>query len=87
MGRPPIQNMNFTLSCEVTGPAVESILWMKNNSALSTDNRISVSNKNKTLTFTLVDNSDNGDYQCMASNAVSSKSNEYTLRVNCKSHP
>lgn len=86
IGRLPIQNMNFTLSCDVTGP-VESIYWMKNNAALPTDNRISISNKNKTLNFTPVNNTDDGDYQCMAINAVSSKSNEYKLRVNCKSYP
>ncbi|XP_041962009.1 hemicentin-1-like isoform X2 [Alosa sapidissima] len=77
----PILNLTFTLSCVVKGP-VDSIHWMKSNIYLPADNRISTSNKNATLTFTPLEMSDNGTYSCMASNAVSNKTSDYTLTVN-----
>ncbi|XP_076135974.1 hemicentin-1-like [Alosa pseudoharengus] len=82
-GEPPILNMTFTLSCNVTGP-VDFIHWMINSSSyLQSNDRIYFSNERKTLTFKHVDHSDNGDYQCVAMNAVSKlNSSEYMLMVN-----
>ncbi|XP_062395016.1 hemicentin-1-like [Sardina pilchardus] len=83
VGRPPILNMTFTLRCDVIGPHVDSIHWMKDNTSLSPDNSISISHDNTTLTFTSVEMSDNGMYWCMAFNPVSNNtSNEYKLTVN-----
>ncbi|KAG5270938.1 hypothetical protein AALO_G00174040 [Alosa alosa] len=82
-GEPPILNMTFTLSCNVTGP-VDFIHWMINSSSyLQSNDRIYFSNGNRTLTFKPVDHCDNGDYQCVAMNAVSKlNSSEYMLMVN-----
>ncbi|KAL2084224.1 hypothetical protein ACEWY4_019742 [Coilia grayii] len=82
IGLPPILNMTFTLSCNVTGP-VDSIHWSKNGSYLHSDGRRSFSDGNKTLTFSQVMESDNGHYQCSASNAVSSLTSPvFQLKVN-----
>ncbi|KAK2910039.1 carcinoembryonic antigen-related cell adhesion molecule 1 [Channa argus] len=79
-GGPPIQNMPFTLYCQVAG-TVDSIQWWKNGW------RVSVSNTtllyNNTLFLNSVQSSDNGEYQCQAFNAVSNvTSSPYTVTVN-----
>lgn len=86
VGKPPILNMTFTMSCNVTGPE-DSIHWMKDNAYLqmSEDGRVSFSDGNKTLKFSSVMHSDDGPYQCLASNAVSNfTSREFLLKVNCE---
>ncbi|XP_031432054.1 carcinoembryonic antigen-related cell adhesion molecule 5-like [Clupea harengus] len=78
---PPELNMTFKLSCDVTGP-VDSTYWMRNGTYLQSNDRTSFSNRNMTLTFSPVEHSDNGDYQCVAMNAVSERnSSEYMLMV------
>ncbi|XP_030641493.1 carcinoembryonic antigen-related cell adhesion molecule 5-like [Chanos chanos] len=78
----PVENMNFSLICHVTGP-VDSIQWMKNGTDLYPDDRISLSNHNRTLTFRPVTRSDEGVFRCVAINAVSNSSSpDYTLTVN-----
>ncbi|XP_030641492.1 carcinoembryonic antigen-related cell adhesion molecule 1 [Chanos chanos] len=80
----PVKNMNFSLMCHVTGP-VDSIQWMKNGTDLYPDDRISLSNHNRTLTFRPVTRSDEGVFRCVAINAVSNSSSpDYTLTVNCE---
>ena len=81
---PPELNMTFKLSCDVTGP-VDSTYWMRNGTYLQSNDRTSFSNRNMTLTFSPVEHSDNGDYRCVAMNAVSERnSSEYMLMVYCK---
>ncbi|KAK5861854.1 hypothetical protein PBY51_017298 [Eleginops maclovinus] len=70
VGAQPIMNHTFTLTCESAG-SVESVVWMYNWSPLYADNRRNFSMDNTTLTFDPVLNSDNGDYQCIASNPFS----------------
>ncbi|KAK1795386.1 hypothetical protein P4O66_010560, partial [Electrophorus voltai] len=78
----PIFNMSFILSCDIVGP-VDSTYWEKNGLYLHSDSRIFLSNKNKTLTLTQLTLSDDGDYQCVASNSVSNMtSGSYRLIVN-----
>ncbi|XP_036435737.1 carcinoembryonic antigen-related cell adhesion molecule 5-like [Colossoma macropomum] len=78
----PIFNMSFALTCEVLGP-VDSVYWMKNGLYLYSDSKVSLSNQNKTLSFSRLALSDNGKYQCVASNTVSNKTSmAYTLAVN-----
>uniref|UniRef100_A0A4W4E662 Ig-like domain-containing protein n=1 Tax=Electrophorus electricus TaxID=8005 RepID=A0A4W4E662_ELEEL len=80
----PIFNMSFILSCDIVGP-VDSTYWEKNGLYLHSDSRIFLSNKNKTLTLTQLTLSDDGDYQCVASNSVSNMtSGSYRLIVNCE---
>lgn len=76
-----IQNHTFTLTCEASG-TVESIHWMKNRMSLYADGRRNLSMANATLTFDPVLLSDNGYYECDASNPLSSStSNNFTLHV------
>ncbi|XP_031642389.1 hemicentin-1 isoform X3 [Oncorhynchus kisutch] len=82
MGAQPIADNMFTLTCETTG-TIYSIHWMKNGWPLYADNRTDFSMNNNTLTFNSVQDSDNGDYQCSASNPLSNMtSSNYRLIVN-----
>lgn len=86
VGEPPILHRTYTLSCNVTGPQ-DAIHWMKDNDYLqmSEDGRVSFSDGNETLKFTSVMHSDDGQYRCSASNAVSNfTSAEFPLKVNCE---
>ncbi|KTF95751.1 hypothetical protein cypCar_00039329 [Cyprinus carpio] len=78
----PVENMAFNLSCNVVGP-VKSIQWMKNGEYLDANNMITFSNDNSTLRFNQLTLSDDGLYQCAASNAVSNMTSPaYNLMVN-----
>ncbi|XP_041082861.1 carcinoembryonic antigen-related cell adhesion molecule 5-like [Polyodon spathula] len=80
----PILNNPFNLTCEVSGlGSADSRLWMMDGQPLSTDNRITLSVDNSTVFFNPVLLSDNGIYQCTASNLVSNKTGAgYKLIVN-----
>ncbi|KAK6469733.1 carcinoembryonic antigen-related cell adhesion molecule 20-like [Huso huso] len=74
------------LTCEVSGLGVaDSRLWMMDGQPLSNNDRITLSADNSTVSFNPVLLSDNGAYQCTASNPVSSQTSDaYRLVVNCK---
>lgn len=81
VGSQPILNHTFTLTCETAG-GVESISWMYGRSPLYADNTRNLSADNATLTFDPVMFSQNGEYQCVASNPLSSFTSEaYMLDV------
>lgn len=83
-GLHPILNNNFSLTCDTVG-SVETIYWQKNESALQTTSRISLSMDNTTLTFSPVLLSDNAYYECEASNPVSNlTSGRHALHVACE---
>ncbi|XP_052000699.1 carcinoembryonic antigen-related cell adhesion molecule 2-like [Xyrauchen texanus] len=78
----PIKNMPFHLTCDVVGPE-DSIHWMKNGMYLLPNNTITLSSDNSTLNFNQLTQNDDGQYLCVASNAVSSMtSSAYNLVVN-----
>ncbi|XP_052474649.1 carcinoembryonic antigen-related cell adhesion molecule 5 isoform X4 [Carassius gibelio] len=78
----PVEDMAFDLNCNVVGP-VKSIQWMKNGTYLDANNMITFSNDNSTLRFNQLTLSDDGPYQCAASNAVSNMTSlPYSLLVN-----
>uniref|UniRef100_A0A4W5LXK2 Ig-like domain-containing protein n=1 Tax=Hucho hucho TaxID=62062 RepID=A0A4W5LXK2_9TELE len=82
LGSQPILNQTFSLTCETCG-TVYSIHWMRNGWPLYANNRTDFSMNNNTLTFNSVQHSDNGDYQCSASNPLSNMtSRNYRLIVN-----
>ncbi|KAG8009939.1 Hemicentin-1 [Nibea albiflora] len=70
VGAQPILNHTFTLTCETDG-GVESISWKYNWSSLYASDTRNFSMDNTTLTFDPVMFSDNGPYQCVASNPLS----------------
>ncbi|XP_056299725.1 carcinoembryonic antigen-related cell adhesion molecule 1 [Pseudoliparis swirei] len=83
----PINNDNFTLTCDITGP-YDSIFWMKDNMYFNMTDSIaepymSYKFENNTLHFTPVTLSNEGTYQCVAINlAGEHKSPNYMLLVN-----
>ena len=79
-----IADYMFAMTCETTG-TIYSIQWMRNGWPLYADNRTDFSMNNNTLTFNSLQHSDNGDYQCSASNPLSNMTSpEYRLIVNCE---
>uniref|UniRef100_A0A8C7MU40 Ig-like domain-containing protein n=1 Tax=Oncorhynchus kisutch TaxID=8019 RepID=A0A8C7MU40_ONCKI len=76
IGAQPIADYMFTLTCETSG-TIYSIQWMRNGWPLYADNRTDFSMNNNTLTFNSVQHSDNGDYQCSASNPFSNMTSPY----------
>ncbi|XP_035279704.1 hemicentin-2-like [Anguilla anguilla] len=66
----PIDEKPFTLVCKVNGTA-DLIQWLRNGSRLLADNRTALTADNSSVTFTPVQRSDDGSYQCVAHNAVS----------------
>uniref|UniRef100_A0A3Q3XCZ4 Ig-like domain-containing protein n=1 Tax=Mola mola TaxID=94237 RepID=A0A3Q3XCZ4_MOLML len=75
VGSQPILNHTFTLACETAG-MVESITWTHGQFPLYADNTRNLSMDNTTLTFDPVMKSDNGHYQCVASNPLSMLTSE-----------
>ncbi|KAK1151821.1 carcinoembryonic antigen-related cell adhesion molecule 1-like [Acipenser oxyrinchus oxyrinchus] len=80
----PIANQALKLTCEVLGSqTVSSRLWLKDGQPLSTSDRITLSVDSSVVSFNPVLQSDNGEYQCKASNPVSEvTSTGYRLEVN-----
>ncbi|XP_058866985.1 carcinoembryonic antigen-related cell adhesion molecule 5-like isoform X1 [Acipenser ruthenus] len=80
----PIANQALNLTCEVLGSqTVSSRLWLKDGQRLSTSDRITLSVDSSVVSFNPVLQSDNGEYQCKASNPVSEVTSAgYRLEVN-----
>ncbi|XP_056619313.1 carcinoembryonic antigen-related cell adhesion molecule 1 [Triplophysa dalaica] len=73
---------NLELMCHVTGP-YNTIHWLRNNETLLPSNRITFTNDNTTLKFRPLQSSDNGNYQCVATNVFRGhKSQPYQLMAN-----
>uniref|UniRef100_A0A4W5LYJ5 Ig-like domain-containing protein n=1 Tax=Hucho hucho TaxID=62062 RepID=A0A4W5LYJ5_9TELE len=82
MGSQPIADYMFMMTCDTVG-TIYFIHWMRNGWPLYAENRTDFSMNNNTLTFNSVQHSDNGDYQCSASNSLSNMTSpEYKLIVN-----
>ncbi|XP_023117529.3 carcinoembryonic antigen-related cell adhesion molecule 1 [Amphiprion ocellaris] len=79
----PINNENFTLTCDVGGP-YDTIYWMKDNMKLNMTNPHSSYHIEKNmLHFTPVTTYNDGSYQCVATNqAAQHESVPYILLVN-----
>eukprot|EP00063_Salmo_salar_P081991 XP_014056826.1 PREDICTED: hemicentin-2-like isoform X3 [Salmo salar] len=76
IGAKPIADYMFTLTCETSG-TIYSIQWMRNGWSLYAENRTDFSMDNNTLIFNSIQHSDNGDYQCSASNPFSNMTSPY----------
>ncbi|XP_047216035.1 carcinoembryonic antigen-related cell adhesion molecule 5-like isoform X2 [Girardinichthys multiradiatus] len=75
------ENDSYNLTCHVAGPA-DYIYWMKNGELLLADHRTVFSLYNKTVILQALRRFDNGQFQCMAINAVENKTSDpYTLLV------
>uniref|UniRef100_A0A3B4WBF3 Hemicentin-1-like n=2 Tax=Seriola lalandi dorsalis TaxID=1841481 RepID=A0A3B4WBF3_SERLL len=81
-GGPAILDQPFALHCAVNG-SVYRIQWWRNGHLISPNDTIVFDMNNRTLIFNPVQQSDNGDYQCQAFNAVSNMtSSPYNVEVN-----
>ncbi|XP_022620364.1 carcinoembryonic antigen-related cell adhesion molecule 5-like [Seriola dumerili] len=81
-GGPAILDQPFALHCAVTG-SVDRIQWWRNGHLIYPNDTIVFDMNNKTLILNPVQQSDNGDYQCQAFNAVSNMtSSPYNVEVN-----
>uniref|UniRef100_A0A4W3GQR0 Ig-like domain-containing protein n=1 Tax=Callorhinchus milii TaxID=7868 RepID=A0A4W3GQR0_CALMI len=77
----PIEDTDtVTLTCDVKG-TVESRLWFKDERTLHSNDRITISQDNATLTIISVTRNDGGTYRCEAKNSLSSQSGSYTLNI------
>ncbi|CAH2319038.1 carcinoembryonic antigen-related cell adhesion molecule 8-like [Pelobates cultripes] len=73
------ENDTATLTCETEN--AERIAWGRSNGRLPS--AITLSNDNRTLTFSSIKRLDSGDYYCEAENVINKiKSDIYTLTVN-----
>ena len=80
-----MQGSSVTFSCDANGIPEPTFSWSKDGSAVTADNRISLSADNKQLSLTNVNRTDSGEYRCVAANSVGSvNSNVATLTVLCK---
>lgn len=83
----PVNSKNFSLICDVTGP-FDTIYWVKDNRTLNLNtsaSNMSYHTENNTLHFSPVTTDDDGVYQCVAINALTTQqSPRYYLLVNCE---
>lgn len=85
----PINQENFTLTCEFTGSS-DMVYWMKNgihlNMSTNTDEgKMSFNIESNILQFTPVTISDDGVYHCVVDNQTGLHlSQPYDLLVNCE---
>ena len=83
---PVKEGENLTLFCNASGSSLR-ISWEKNGSDINPgeDSRIFLSRDNEQLTIVNVSRTDNGAYQCAASNEVGvANSNAATVTVQCE---
>ena len=82
----PISSDNLTLTCDVTG-RYDTIYWMKDNLSLVLNNTLNsdITISNNSLHFSPVKVSNDGNYQCVATNLLRPHTSpKYQLLVNCK---
>ncbi|XP_029593002.1 carcinoembryonic antigen-related cell adhesion molecule 1-like [Salmo trutta] len=82
----PIASDNLTLTCDVTG-RYDTIYWMKDNRSLVLNNTLNsdITISNNSLHFSPVKVSNDGNYQCVATNLFGpNTSPKYQLLVDCK---
>ena len=74
----------MTLSCNATGNPGPTISWTKDESQISSNSRISLSDDKKKLTITNVRRTDSGEYRCVANNKIGNdNSSGATLNIQC----
>ncbi|XP_067318552.1 carcinoembryonic antigen-related cell adhesion molecule 6-like [Anolis sagrei] len=70
-----------TLTCSSTNGSEVSFFWFKRDQILESDNRVSLSNNSRVLTFNRTLRQDSGVYTCLVNNSVSSSNGSHTLDV------
>ncbi|XP_029442043.1 carcinoembryonic antigen-related cell adhesion molecule 1-like isoform X2 [Rhinatrema bivittatum] len=80
LSQPVEHRDSVTLTCG-TFSTILIILWYKESQILPSNERMSLSPDNRTLTISSVSIADSGSYQCEVINLISSMSDPYTLTV------
>nr|XP_023689963.1 neural cell adhesion molecule L1 isoform X2 [Paramormyrops kingsleyae] len=75
-----LRGKKLELECIAEGLPTPTIQWVRKDGALS-ESRISKQNFNRLLLFTNVSESDDGEYQCTASNSQGVAMHSYTITV------
>ena len=81
-----VQGSSVTFSSNADGVPIPTFSWTKGGSAVTANNRISLSADDKQLSLTNVNyRTDSGEYRCVAANSVGTvNSNAAMLTVHCK---
>ena len=80
-----VQGSSVTFSSDANGVPEPTFSWTKDGSAVTANDRISLSADNKELRLTNVNGTDSGEYRCVATNSVEAVSSDAaTLTVHCK---
>ena len=75
----------MTFSSDANGIPEPTFSWTKDGSAVTANDRISLSADNKQLSITNVNRTDSGEYRCVATNSVGKvNSNAAILTIHCK---
>ncbi|KAJ8388818.1 hypothetical protein AAFF_G00125740 [Aldrovandia affinis] len=77
-------NSSANLSCQATAGTIVSREWLKDDQTLSPSNRITLSGDKSSVSIDPVEGTDNGQYQCILINPVSTGIASYNLTVNCE---
>ena len=76
---------NVTFSCNSTANPLPTTSWTKDESAITSNSRISFSVVNRVLTITNVNRKDSGEYRCVASNKLGNDTSQAAkLNVKCE---
>ena len=79
------EGSKITFSSDANGIPEPTFSWTKDGSAVTADDRISLSDDNKQLIIKYVNRTDSGKYICVATSSVGTvNSDAATLTVNCK---
>lgn len=82
LNQQPKVGQPFRLTCDGASPPL-TMTWLKDTVPLILNGRMSLSSDNRTLSFSLLEESDSGQYQCKVLNgSVSVISKAYW--INCK---
>lgn len=79
LNQKPKVGRSFKLTCDGTTPAV-TIIWLKGGELLTLNSRMSLSPDNTTLSFSLLETTDSGQFQCRVLNRnITVISNDYWI--------
>ena len=79
------EGVSITFSSDANGIPEPTFSWTKDGSAITANDRISLSGDNKELSIINVNRTDSGEYRCVAANSVGTvNSNAFTLTIHCK---
>ena len=83
----PIKGQSITLQCTVEAKPVQTaVRWYKSRSTITSGGRLQISSDQLQLTIDSLTTDDDGDYSCIATNAIGEGTSKavYKMEVLCK---